>query len=166
MRTLPPFFASVGLLSLACSADMCRGITSAVVGTTVETTKEVTTGVAEGFEEGRKAGQSVDGAAVVSTIAELEAHGALSIYGVKAAEGGSDVIVAVENTSDAPLRVSGLQVVVLDDEGFVKRPTEGGNASVTVPARAKDQVHVRFDVAPEKVRTVRVWDKDLPVPAP
>lgn len=150
---LPLFLALVG----------CKEITSTIVGGTVSAGKEVTAGIVEGVEEGRKEGQSVDGAVVVTNAAELAAHGGLSIRAVEPAEGGARVVVAVENTGDAPLRVSGLEVLALDPEGFVIRPSKPVD-SVTVPPHAKDQVVAEFGAPPDRVRTVRVWGQDLTPP--
>lgn len=156
----------LGAVILGCSGDFWRSCTSAVVGKTVETTKGVTKGVVDGVEDGRKAGESVDGAFIVTTLEELQAHGSVSVYAVRSNGSGSDVVLTLENTAEQPLRVSAIEVLALDAEGFVKHPARGSSLTLTVPARAKDQLTVAFDVPAENVRTVRVWGADLPVPAP
>lgn len=157
---------TVGLLgasALACSGDMLRSCTSAVVGETVEATKEVTKGVAEGIDDGRKQGASVDGATLVSTWEELEGNGGLSVHEVTAEGGGCVAVLAVANTGAAPLRLMHLEVTGLDVDGFVLKPSDHPRGQITVPAAAKDKVLIRFDVPPEKLGKLRVWGRDLPV---
>ena len=160
------WIALISLSAAACSSDFWRGCTSSVVGKTIETTKGVTTGVAEGIEEGRKAGQSVDGATLVSTMADFGDHGGVTVVavGAGAAGSGSAVELAFENRGDTPLRVMAPQVTVLDRDGFVQRPVQGPPGDLTVPPRAKDRASWSFDVAPDRVGTVRLWDQDLPIP--
>lgn len=143
----------------------CKDLTSFVVGETVKTGKEVTAGVVEGVEEGRKAGESVDGAVLVTTAADLDANGGVAVHAVEAGGAGSNVSLAFDNKGDKPLRISGVEVLVLDADGFVSHPTTPVNG-VTVPPRAKDRLVVEFGVAPDKIKTVRVWGKDLAVTAP
>lgn len=152
-------------LLLLLVAPACKDITSTIVGGTVSAGKEVTTGIVEGVEAGRKSGESVDGAVIVTNNAELAAHGGVVVHQVRPAAHGAEVVLAFENSGEAPLRVSGLEVLVLDPDGFVQRPLDPASA-LTVPPRARDQLVVPFGVPPERVRTVRVWTTDLPVPAP
>lgn len=153
------------LLSTACSGEFWRGCTSAVVGKTVETTKEVTTGVAEGLEEGRKRGTSVDGATLVSKFADFDGIGGASVYSIDALDGSAaKVVIALENTSDHPLRVSGMSVTALDKEGFVKKPEQEARSPITVPPRAKEQVELIFPLMADQVGAVRLWDNDLSMP--
>lgn len=142
----------------------CKDLTSMVVGGTVSAGKEVTKGIVEGVEEGRKSGESIDGAIVVTTAAELALHGGVTVFSVKDRDGGSDVMLAFENTGDTPLRISGVEVLALDPDGFVQRPTTE-DSTVTVPPHAKDSVSVHFEVAADRVKTVRVWGAEYPVPA-
>ncbi len=158
--TLIAMFALSG-----CSGDFWRGCTSTVVGKTVETTKEVTTGVAEGIEEGRKAGKSVDGATLVASYADLEGIGAVSVHEVTGVPGAAIVVLALDNQSDAPLRFSGLEVTVLDKDGFVQRAGTGALLQITVPPRAKERGEFRFAVSPDEVGTVRLWEEDLTMPS-
>lgn len=164
MRRLTLVMIPMSLCLLACTGDFFKSCTSKVVGTTVETTKEVTTGVAEGIEEGRKSGTSVDGAVLVSSLAELQAQGGLSVVGVEDIEGGSRVTLAVENRGDQPLRVIDLAVSALDRQGFVQKPTTAPDSEVTVPPRAKEKVSFDLSVAAKDVGAVRAWDADLPMP--
>lgn len=136
-----------------------------VVGGTVSAGKEVTKGIVEGVEEGRKSGESLDGAVVVTTAAELAAHGGVTVFSVKADGDGADVVLAFENSGDVPLRVAGVDVIALDPDGFVQRPTSADN-TLTIPAHAKDQLSVRFAVPATRIKTVRVWGADYPAPSP
>jgi len=95
------------LLLLPLLLTGCKQLTSMVVGGTVSAGKEVTKGIVEGVEEGRKSGESLDGALVVTTAAELAEHGGVTVYSVKAVGDEADVVLAFENTGDAPLRISG-----------------------------------------------------------
>ncbi len=142
----------------------CKDITSMIVGGTVSAGKEVTKGIVEGVEEGRKSGESIDGAIVVTTAAELAAHGTVTVFAVRGGPAGSEVVLAFENTGDTPLRVSDVEVLALDADAFVQRPTDG-NTSLTIPSHAKDQLVISFAVPPEKIKTVRVWGADSPAPA-
>ncbi|MBL8614367.1 MAG: hypothetical protein JNM72_02045 [Deltaproteobacteria bacterium] len=149
--------------TLACSGDMLRSCTSAVVGETVEATKEVTKGVADGIDDGRKQGASVDGATLVSTWDELDGKGAMSVHEVTADGAGCVAVLAVSNTTEAPLRLMHLEVTGLDSDGFVLKPAEQPRSQITVPGAAKDKLMIRFEVPPEKLGQLRVWGRDLPV---
>ena len=151
------------LLALLLLLSGCQEITAFVVGGTVSTGKEVTKGVVDGIEEGRKSGEPIDGALIVTSAADLAAVGAVTVNGVEATAEGSTVALAFENRGDKPLRVSGVEVLALDAEGFVQRPSTPAG-ELTVPARAKDRLVVSFGIPPEKVATVRVWGQDLLVP--
>ena len=152
------------LIVLAFGLTGCKEVTAWVVGETVEAGKEVSTGIVEGVAEGRKAGESVDGATIVTGLAELQANGTVSVREVRLGPGGCEVVLAFENTSDKPMRISGIELIALDSDGFTLRPQESV-AGLTVPAKAKDQLAIRFGEPPEKIKTVRVWGLDLPVPA-
>ena len=143
----------------------CKEVTAWVVGETVQAGKEVTTGIVEGVEEGRKAGESVDGAVIVTNLAELQANGAVAVREVRAGPTGSEVLLAFENTADKPMRMSGIEVIALDGEGFTLRP-HSFETSLTIPAKAKDQLSVAFVEPPERIKTLRVWGLDLPAPEP
>ena len=162
MRKLIPVFS---LLLLACSGDFWRSCTATVVGKTVETTKEVSTGVVEGVKEGRKSGESVDGALLVATYAELEAHGSVTVHELRAVDtDSSEVVLALANDSDRPIRFTELKVSALDADGFVLQPVGNVEKEKTVPPKAKDRVTVHFGVPPEKLGEVRLWDDTLEMP--
>ncbi|MCB9744275.1 MAG: hypothetical protein H6740_16880 [Alphaproteobacteria bacterium] len=159
MRKLIPVFS---LLLLACSGDFWRSCTSTVVGKTVETTKEVSTGVVEGVKEGRKSGESVDGAVLVSSYGELEGYGEVRVYEVRpSGDGGAEVVLALTNNGDKPIRFTEMQVSALDAEGFVLEPTGKVEREKTVPPKAKDRVTVHFSATPAEVR---LWDQVLESP--
>lgn len=143
----------------------CKEMTAWIVGGTVEAGKEVTSGIVEGVEEGRKHGESLDGAVVVTKLEELKANGGVVVRAVEADGAGSRVILGFDNASDKPLRISGLEVIALDAEGYTLRPSRTPSGA-TVPARAKDQVAVEFDAPPERVKTVRIWGEDFAAPTP
>ena len=167
MRRLTLALVPMSLSLLACSGDFFKSCTSKVVGTTVETTKEVTTGVAEGIAEGRKSGTSLDGAVLVSSLAELSAVGGLGVVAIETVdEANARVVLAVENKGDAPLRVIGLKVSAIDKQGFAQRPTTEPSSEITVPPRAKERVTFDLGIPAANVASVRVWDTDLPMPAP
>lgn len=155
MRLLPFFLVFVG----------CKEITATIVGGTVEAGKEVTSGIVEGVEKGRKQGESVDGAVLVTNHEELAANGGVTVFAVRAAGTGSEVVLAFTNAGEKPLRVSGVETLVLDPDGFAQHPSGRAEESITVPPRAKDQLVVAFDVTPDRVKGVRVWGADLVVPA-
>lgn len=166
MKKSPHLLAALVLLSaltLGCSGDMWRSCTAAVVGKTVETSKEVGTGIVEGIQDGRKAGESVDGALIVSSLAELSGVGNATLYSVEPgpADGTSTVTIAIENTSDKPLRVTGLSIDLLDNEGFVQRPEDKNPRELTVPPHAKDRASAVFAVIPRKVGEVRLWGQPI-----
>lgn len=151
------------LFMLFVSLGGCKQITSMIVGGTVSTGKEVTKGIVEGVEEGRKSGESLDGAVIVSNAADLAAHGSVSVFAVRADGSESNVTLAFENAGETPMRVSGVDVIALDLDGFVQRPASA-DTTLTVPARAKDQLIVHFAVAPDRIKTMRIWGVDYPVP--
>ncbi len=163
MRRLPAALALLALPLLACTGDFFKSCTAWVVGSTVKTTKEVGSGVVEGIAEGRKAGASVDGAVLVGSMSELAAHGDLRVQKVEpAGEGACKVVLALENRGEAPLRFLNLEVVALDSDGFLVRPSGHVPGEATVPPRAKDRLEVEFPIAAERVGVVRVWSVDLP----
>lgn len=164
---IAPVLGVYALFLLACSGDGCKKVTSTVVGKTVETTKGVTKGVAEGIQEGRQSGESIDGARIVYNQADLSGHGTVAVFSVEpveGVEGQTRIALAVENTGDQPLRLSEPAVLVLDQDDFAHHPTDVA-LTLTVPAHAKDRLNFTVDVAPDKVKTVRLWDQDLQMPA-
>jgi len=61
------------------------------------------------------------------------------------------------------MRVSDVEVLGVDNSGFVLRPARDEKPSASVPARTKDRLVV--ELAGKDLKTVRVWGKDLATPA-
>lgn len=160
MKTLVTAGFSLALLA-SCTGENAKDATAAVIGKGIEVGKGTVTGIAAGVDEGRKHADSADGAVVISNLAELEKAGGAKIGGVTAHNGGSQIALLIENTTDKPMRASGLNVVVLDSDGVVTNVTPD-MATLTVPPRAKAKLEVTTPLAPEKVGTVRLYGKDLP----
>ena len=139
-------------------------MTAAVVGKTVESTKGVARGVSEGVEDGRKAGESVDSAVIVTDAAELTEHGGVVVYAVNESGGGAEVVLAFENKAEVPMRISGLEVMGMDDEGFALKPAAAASGSLTIPLKSRSKISYQFSVAPAKIKQVRVWDLSLSTP--
>lgn len=151
-------FALVAVVG--CTGENAKDATAAVVGKGIEVGKGTVTGIAAGVEQGRKNAESADGALVVSTDAELKAHGGARIGGVEADGAGSRVDILVENTSEKPLRATHLEVIVLDKDGVVT-PSTLSTFELTVPAKAKAKVSATTSLAPDKVGNVRLYGADL-----
>lgn len=153
------------LALLMLSAASCKDATETVVETAVKAAKDTAKGLEQGIEKGRKSGASADDASIVTKNEELVGKGSIQVLGVRAPEGEdtlSDVELAIENTTDAPLRLSDLEIIALDDKGFTQRPVSMPT-TVTVPAKAKEKLTVRFPVGPDAIAKVRVWSEELPV---
>jgi hypothetical protein len=148
-------------LSSGCSGEVAKDATAAVVGKSIEVGKSTVTGIASGIQEGRKNAASADGALIVSTADELKAHGGGLLGGITAAGDGADVAVLIENKGDQPMRVTGLDVLVLDTDGVVLRPSTPPEREVTVPPHAKARVVVAVPVSPHKVGVVRLFGVDV-----
>jgi hypothetical protein len=160
-RALPTSLLLITLaLPLACSGEVATGVTSTVVGKAVEVGKGTARGLAEGVERGRRDGESLDGARLVSSWADLEGRGEIAVVDTSAAtdSGEIEVTLAFVNDGDEPLRVTGLQVVALDADGFVLTPA-APPPSLTVPPHAKDRRVLRF--RGEDVARLRVWDRAM-----
>lgn len=157
---------ALGLLSL-CMMVGCREASEKVVEKSVQAAKETAKGIEEGVEKGRKAGESADGALLVANMPELQGKGSIAVLGKRSlgeAGTGAEVDVALENATDRPLRFLNIEVLGLDKEGFVVRPAAAGRTEVTVPAKAKEKLTVRFEAAADKLAKVRIWQTDLDVP--
>ena len=146
---------------VGCNGENAKSATAAVVGKGIEVSKGTVTGIAAGIEEGRKQGESADGALIVSNGDELKANGGVSFGDVAANGEESDITLLVENTSDKPMRLTKLAVVVLDTDGIAidNRPA---HVEMTVPAKAKARLLIHAKVASEKVGTVRLYGVDVP----
>ena len=172
-----PALFTPALFTLALGAcdvgDTASSVTSQVVGKTVEATKGVADGVKEGVQEGRKDAASVDGSQVLSTAEEVAAATTLSVFSVQAGTDGAgasraEVVLAVENTTDAPLHLIGLAdqggALVIDKDGFASplSPLDGG--TIQVPPHAKVKTTLTWKGDPGTAASVRVWGQELPVP--
>lgn len=147
-------------LSLACTGETAKDATAAVVGKGIEVGKGAVTGIAAGVEEGRKNAASADGAAIVASAAELSAKGGAKLGAIETDAAGARIDILIENTTDAPLRATKLDVIVLDRDGVVT-PTTASAAELTVPAKAKAKLTLTTALPPEKVGTVRLYGVDV-----
>jgi hypothetical protein len=152
------------LAAFALTLAGCKDAASTVVEKSVGAAKEVTKGIEEGADKGRKSGESLDGATIISAEPELAGKGSFALYAVSGSDAATDteITLAFENTTDKPLRITKLQIVTLDKEGFVKSPT-GLVGEVTVPARAKNKLSFHVAEKADKLAKVRVWGKDLEI---
>jgi hypothetical protein len=154
----------IGLLA-GCTGERAKEATSTVIGKAVELGKGTASGIAEGVEEGRKDAPSADGAAVVTKWEDLAAHGAIAVIGKAAPDGAKQTVVdlAIENKGDVPLRLSGVEILGFDAEGFTLTPTSP-SIDQTVPPKAKVKAQVSFAAEPAKVAKIRIWTEELAVP--
>jgi len=143
---------------------MWKSCTSTVVEESVEATKEVSSGVKEGIEEGRKSGESLDGARLITNLAELKLVGGVGIYSMERGAGSTEIVLAFENTTDVPLRISSTELEVLDDEGFVVRASSSLPNELTVPPQAKDKASATYPKEPHRISIVRLWGEELELP--
>ena len=156
----------LGALALVASSLGCKDAAQIVTEKSVSAAKETSKGIAEGIENGRKSGESIDGATIVSSATELEGKGSVSVYSVSTPDGAAntEVTLAFENSTDKPLRLTKLDFIVIDNEGFSKKP-HGATSEVTVPPKAKDKLTFHVDEKAAKLAKVRCWDKDLEIGA-
>jgi hypothetical protein len=148
---------------VACDSKDISEATSKVVGKAVELGKGLVKGVNEGVKEGRKAGESVDEAIVVTNVSELEKHGGVTATksAAETKEGKAKVVLVFENTSDKPLRITGLQILGFDKDAFTKKPLDTVPEELTVPAVAKEKLALSFATPQDRLAKVRVWDKEI-----
>ncbi len=154
------------LLASLCTALGCKEVTEKVIEKGVQAAKDTTTGVESGIEKGRKSGESTDGAAIVSTPQDLVGKGSVTVHAVHPAATDpkqAEVDLALENTTDKPLRITKLEVLALDKEGFVKRPVLEPT-ELTVPPKAKDKLTITFPAEAATLANVRIWNQDSDVP--
>lgn len=161
--------ALVLLVGLAGGLVACQGdwkeTTAWLVGETVEKGKNVASGIKEGIEEGRKRGESWDDARIVTDLETLRAYGILRVHRVKTgdAAGTSKVVLAVINETERPLRLTGMNLLSFDKEGFAQDVSETPG-DVTVPRSAKRRITFEVPISPEEVAKIRIWKTDMPVP--
>jgi len=147
--------------AVGCSGEVAKDATAAVVGKGIEVSKGAVTGIASGIEQGRKQGESADGALIISTAAELAAHGGARVGSIEASGEGSAVTILVENTTDKPMRVAKLEVIVLDKDGVLSESHVNNQHELTVPPRAKAKLVATSPLAADKVGVVRLNGQDL-----
>jgi hypothetical protein len=166
MRTLTPTALMMLLMSFAAAPPSCKEVAEKVAEKGMKAAKDTTRGLAEGIEKGRKQGASADDATVVSGPADLKDRGSLSVRAVRPSAADpkqADVELVIENVTDRPLRITNLEVLALDREGFAKRPT-GTVHGVTVPAKAKEKLVATFEADAGSLVTARVWGVDHRLP--
>jgi hypothetical protein len=146
------------------SAAGCKKVTETVVAKGVQAAKQTVKGIEEGVDKGRKGGESLDDAIIVSRSEDLKGNGNLAIRAVREkTETGVEIEIVVENITARPLRVTNLEVLGLDKDGFARRPL-ASVPELTVPPKAKDRLIVRFQAGPPPLRKVRIWGTDHDVP--
>lgn len=164
MKTAPSLVLVLVLVqALGCSGETAKDATGLVVGKAVELSKGATSGIVEGIEQGRKGAPSVDGAIVVTSWDDLVAHGAISVLSKQApagVPGETTVELAIENKGEEPMRLSGVEVLGLDRDGFALKPTSG-LLDQTVPPKAKVKAAVQLPAEPVKVAKLRIWSHEI-----
>lgn len=155
---------SASLVTLALASAGCKEAASTLIEQGVAAAKDTTKGIQEGVDKGRVSGESLDGANVVATATELAGKGAVSVFSVHGSDGSADteITLAFENTTDKPLRVTKLEFVALDKDGFAKKPADAAS-ELTVPPKAKDKLSFSVPEKADNLAKVRVWDKDLDI---
>ena len=154
--------ATVSLI--ACSGDMCQNTTRAVVTKTVETSKGAARGVQEGIREGRAGGDAIEGAVVITSHKGLADYASIQITEIKPFQEGSAIELVIDNTSNTPIRLVDLNAMVLDKQDFAQESLSKNGYTLNVPERAKSKVEIAFGLEPDKIKTVRIWGADYPVP--
>jgi hypothetical protein len=152
---------------LLATAPGCKQITETVVEKGVKAAKDTSKGVSEGIDKGRKGGESVDDAFIVSKAGEVTGKGTVGVHAVRPRPDNAkqaEVELALENTTDRPIRFTDIETLALDKENFVVRP-ESPPREVTVPPKAKERLLVVFNAEADKLAKVRVWGVDYPLPA-
>lgn len=158
------FGIGIGCIALSSLVAGCKDTASTITEKSISVAKETTKGIEDGVEKGRKSGESLDGATIVSNAADLAAKGAVSVYAVNSPDGGVDssITLAFENTSDKPIRITKLEVMALDSEGFVLKP-QHSPGELTVAPKAKDKLTFSVAGRSDKLAKVRCWDKELEI---
>jgi hypothetical protein len=151
------------LLGLAASASYgCKRTAEVITEQTVKAAKDTTKGISDGIDKGRKAGESGDGAVIISSPDELRGKGTVTAHAVRRSDAGAatEVDLAVENLGDQPIRLTNLGFQAFDKDGFIKHP-QGARNEITVPAHAKEKLTLSFDEAAVALAKVRYWTVDI-----
>lgn len=152
--------ASLLTLSLSCSGESVKAITSKTVSKAVEAGKGVVAGIDDGIDAGRKVGDSPDGARIVTSHKDLGEKVLLEIGEAHLSKEQVLVVqVAVTNQEGQAVRLTNLKALGLDKQGFAY-PAESV-AELTVPADAKGELLLRFEGKGLKTHKVRVWGTEL-----
>lgn len=164
-------FPLFGLLSLS-GCDGCGGCikntTKTVTENTVKGAKNALSGISEGIEEGRKDGEGIDGAVVVSTYDEIDAHVEVSVLSATAsADNRVELEISFSNKSDKPVRIIGLNeaknMTLIDAQGF-STYIKSGPAQVTVQAGAKEKYKFVFEGDLQKAAKFKFHGHELDLP--
>lgn len=155
----------------SCALAGCKETAEVVVEKGVKAAKDTTTGIEEGIDKGRRSGESTDGASIVSSPQDLAGKGTLAVHSVgggpdagldAGARARTEIVLAVENLGDKPLRLTKLAFSAFDRDGFVKQ-VESAPTEVTVPSHAKEKVTLVVGERAELLAKIRYWNVDLPL---
>lgn len=149
----------------ACENDLAKKVTKGAVKAAVRASKGTASGLKEGIDEGRKTSVSADGAKVITRFDELSKVGGIKIWSMKEENGRTTIEFAIENKQAGPLRISDLNVLGLDKDGFAIQATGRSEIEATVPAKAKIKVSVTLQSPKAKLAKIRVGKHEMPVPA-
>jgi hypothetical protein len=158
----------LALAASGCDYETAEAVTEGTVERTVEVGRGIGAGITKGARQGREGTESADGAQVVSTWDQLEGRGTIEVTAVR--QEGAETIVTVRfgNDTDQPIRVSRLNVagaILAMDAEQVAYPDRASPDDFTVHPNSRRPIDVRFAIAREQVRTVRIWGHDLSLPA-
>lgn len=154
------------------SKDLIKSGVSAAVGGAVSVTKDVVSGVAEGFNEGRKAGESLDGAKVVTNGEEFAREASVRVTKVEdLGKGNYRLTLALKNEGEAPVRLTNLSqdtnVILLDDEDFAYRLPDSKQAGdITILPKSAERVRLEFRDVELRPKTLRLYQIDHALPEP
>lgn len=161
-RSGHPGLAAALVAVVGLSGSGCKEITETFVEKGVKAAKDTTKGIEEGIDKGRKGGESGDGAFIVSRPEELTGKATITLREVRPAPDDpkrSEIEFAIENTTDRPLRVTHLEALALDGEGFAKRPSTP-IGELTVPAKSKEKLVIGFGAEASSLAKARLWGVD------
>lgn len=165
--------ASSASSSPSSGQSMEQGIQEAFGGL-ISVMGEAIGGMTRGMQEGARDLQAqLDGSDDTRVISSGKDLAALTETRVLKAEQLEDrswrITLAVRNPQEFPVRLAGLtdkrQILLLDQEDFVREPASAGERLVTVPERAAQKLVFLFpELDGSTPRTLRLYGIDLPVP--
>lgn len=130
--------------------------------------KNLITGVSEGVTDGRKSGEAVDGAIIVSNLAELEQHIETQLLTITNADNNTVVAeFAFRNSGKSAIRLINLEaqgaLLIMDREGFAYNlaATAANPLEITIPERSAVKRKFLFEGKAEEMKLVRLWGKDF-----